>query len=196
MRPGPEPPAGGISPARLLEDLARFVPGDEPERISLERIRELVRAAPDPFTRARTDHVTGSAVIARPSGEAFLFVYHRRLDRWLQPGGHVEPGDSSVFETARREALEETGVTALEAPIGPRVLDVDVHPIPGSADRPAHVHFDLRHLLTTTQDRLSIQSAEVRRAAWFTFEEALAAGVDASLARALRKARAALRGQR
>lgn len=196
MSPGSRPPARGISPARLLEDLGRFVPGDEEERISLERIRALLGGATDPFTRAQTDHVTGSAVIARPSGEAFLFVFHRRLDRWLQPGGHVETGDSSVFETARREAREETGVAALEAPIGPRVLDVDVHPIPASADRPGHVHFDLRHLLTTTEDRLSVQSSEVRRAAWFTFDEALAAGVDASLARALRKARATLRGQR
>jgi 8-oxo-dGTP pyrophosphatase MutT (NUDIX family) len=181
-----------ISARALLDELETHVPADEQERVSLERIRSLLSTAPDPFTRAETDHITASAIVARPSGEAFLLIHHRRLDRWLQPGGHVDPGDPSVFETARREAREETGVTDLEAPFGPRVLDVDVHPIPPSAERPAHVHFDLRHLLTTRADSFTVQLEEVRRAAWFTLEEALAAGVDESVARALNKARAAL----
>jgi 8-oxo-dGTP pyrophosphatase MutT (NUDIX family) len=178
--------------ARLLEELARHVPTDAREDACLEQIRALVSTAPDPFTREQTDHVTGSAVIARPGGEAFLLIHHRRLDRWLQPGGHVEAGDASVFEASRREAREETGVSALEAPLGPLVLDIDVHPIPAAADRPAHVHFDLRYLLTTREESFAVQAEEVRRAAWFSLEEALSAGVDASLARALRKAAAAL----
>jgi 8-oxo-dGTP pyrophosphatase MutT (NUDIX family) len=179
-----------IDPRDLLELLAAHRPQDDTERRSLERIRALVRSRSDPFTRAERDHVTASAVIARPDGGAFLLVHHRRLDRWLQPGGHVETADGSVFEAARREALEETGTHRFESPIGARILDVDVHPIPPSADRPAHVHFDLRHLLTTSQERFEVQAEEVRRAAWFTLEEARAEGVDASLERAIRKARA------
>ena len=181
-----------IDRTELLALLDAHGAGDDAERRSLERIRVLVGSAPDPFTRAVRDHVTGSAVVARPDGRTFLLVHHRRLDRWLQPGGHVEEGDDSVFETARREAAEETGARSLEAPFGPRILDVDVHPIPASADRPEHVHFDLRHLLTTSQETFEVQAAEVRRAAWFDLEEALAAGVDASLERALRKAAALL----
>jgi 8-oxo-dGTP pyrophosphatase MutT (NUDIX family) len=181
-----------IDAAALRERLAAYRAADASETGSLERIRELVRSAPDPFTRNERDHVTGSAVVARPNGTAFLLVHHRRLDRWLQPGGHVESADASVFETARREALEETGLRRWEEPIGERILDVDVHPIPAKGDRPAHVHFDLRHLLTSTEDRLEVQAEEVRRAAWFTLEEALAAGVDSSLERALRKARTLL----
>jgi len=168
------------------------VPGDERERACLARVRALLSTSADPFTRRERGHVTGSAVIARPAGDAFLLVHHRRLDRWLQPGGHVEPGDATVFDAARREAMEETGVEALESPIGPRVLDVDVHPIPASADRPEHVHFDLRYLLTTRADSLSVQAEEVRGAAWFTLPEAVASGIDPSLERALRKASAAL----
>jgi len=181
-----------ISPARLLEGLEDFRAADPSERASLERVRTLLSTAADPFSRAHTDHITGSAVVARPSGEGFLLVFHRRLERWLQPGGHVDEGDASVFETARREAREETGVAALDAPLGPLVLDVDVHPIPPRRDRPAHVHFDLRYLLTTSQEALSAQAEEVRDVAWFTLDEALAAGADASLARALGKARVAL----
>ena len=184
-----------MNAAALLDRLAAYRAGDAAEEASLERIRALVRSAPDPFTRNERDHITGSAVVARPGGEAFLLVHHRRLDRWLQPGGHVETADSSVFETARREALEETGLRRCEAPIGDRILDVDVHAIPAKGDRPAHVHFDMRHLLTSTEERLEVQAEEVRRAAWFTLEEALAAGVDASLERALRKARSLLGGE-
>ena len=181
-----------MTAATLRRELEAFTPSDDAERASLDRVRTLLETAADPFTRAVPDHITGSAVVARPTGEAFLLVHHRRLGRWLQPGGHVEPEDASVFEAARREAREETGVGALDAPFGPRLLDVDVHPIPPRPDRPAHVHFDLRYLLTTSETRFAVQAEEVRRAAWFRLEEALAAGADASLERALRKARALL----
>jgi 8-oxo-dGTP pyrophosphatase MutT (NUDIX family) len=183
-----------IAAEDLLRQLEAFAPEDGAERESLERIRALVQTAADPFTRAKRDHITASAIVARPDGGAFLLVHHRRLDRWLQPGGHVEPEDASVYEAALREAREETGVERFETPAGTGVLDVDVHPIPASRDRPEHIHFDLRHLLTTTQDDVTAAAPEeVRAARWFTLEEALAEA-DASLARALRKARAALTG--
>jgi 8-oxo-dGTP pyrophosphatase MutT (NUDIX family) len=183
-----------ISAEDLDRRLAAYRPDGAAEEESLARIRALLRAAPDPFTRAARDHVTASAVVARPDGSAFLLVHHRRLERWLQPGGHVEPDDASVFDAARREAREETGVEDLAAPFGDLVLDVDVHPIPARAGRPAHVHFDLRHLLTATATRFAVAEEEVRRAEWFSLEEARASDVDESLSRALGKARALLGG--
>lgn len=184
-----------IDSRRLLAELDGYAAADARERESLERIRKLLESARDPFTREETRHVTGSGVVARPSGEAFLLVHHRRLERWLQPGGHVEEGDASVFETARREAAEETGLARLAAPLLSRLLDLDVHPIPARPGWPAHVHYDLRYLFTTAEQALSPALAEVRRAAWFSFEEARSAGVDGSLLRALAKARALLAGR-
>ena len=177
--------------ADLLAALAAFEPDGAAERESLARIRALLAGGADPFTRKTRDHVTTSAVVARPDGSAFLFVHHRRLDTWLQPGGHVEPEDATVFDAARREAMEETGVARFDAPLGTRVLDVDVHPIPATRDRPEHVHFDLRHLLTTLEEGSAASPEEVRAVRWFSCEEALAEA-DASLARALRKARRTL----
>lgn len=178
------------SAAELLENLGSYAPSGEPEASSLDRIRSLLESSDDPFARSRTEHVTGSAVVARPAGDAYLLVHHRRLGRWLQPGGHVEEGDETVFASALREAREETGVEDLQAPFGKRVLDVDVHQIPAFDTKPLHIHFDVRYLLTTPQEILAPSLDEVLGAAWFSIEEALAADVDGSLARALTKARA------
>lgn len=184
-----------IDRARLLEELDQYVPGDKAEAASLAKIRDLLMRPPDPFTRKETEHVTASAVVTRPDGSAFLLVHHRRLDRWLQPGGHVEPEDESTLAAALREAREETGIPSFETPLRARILDLDVHPIPAFPDRPPHVHFDLRYLATTRLDPPPHPSDEVLAARWFSLAEALAAGVDASLARALRKASAVLREQ-
>ena len=182
-----------IAVPALVEEVSAYAPSGEAERKSQAAILDLLRRATDPFTRDHTDHITGSAIVARPDGSAFLMVFHRRLERWLQPGGHVEPEDASVEETALREAREETGQTALSIANGGRILDLDVHPIPATPKRPAHVHYDLRYLATTQDDAAVAEPLEIEKVAWFSMEEALAIGVDASLERALRKARGILK---
>ena len=95
---------------------------------------------------------------------------------------------TSVLATSLREAREETGVAALEIANEGRILDLDVHPIPATPKRPAHVHHDLRYLLTTRADATVAEPLEIEKVGWFSMEEALASGADESLARALRKA--------
>src|SRR6185437_3817629 len=116
--------------AALLAALARHAPADADEAESLSRIRALVAAPADPFMRANAvGHVTGSAIVARPDASAFLLVHHRKLGRWLQPGGHVDPEDDTVLTTALREVREETGLVAVVPALDGRVFDVDVHAI-------------------------------------------------------------------
>ncbi len=178
----------------LLDALAGYVPSRPEEGQSLARIRRFLEESPDPFHRATPEgHVTGSAVVARPDGSAFLLVLHRKLGRWLQPGGHTEATDASVLDTARREAREETGITVFETPAGHAILDVDVHSIPAHGRNPAHSHFDIRYLLVTAESHDPAGSEDpARPMRWVTLEQAIAAGVDDSLARALDKARALL----
>jgi 8-oxo-dGTP pyrophosphatase MutT (NUDIX family) len=180
----------------LLAELDAHAAADAREAESLEWIRRFVAAPEDPFARDNpAGHVTASAVIARPAGDAFLLVFHRKLGRWLQPGGHVEDDDSSAFSGALREASEETGIRPddLQSPLGARILDVDVHPIPARKNEPAHHHFDVRFLLTTRSeiDRAATDDP-ARPIEWRSWEAAMSLGVDESLARALTKARRVL----
>jgi 8-oxo-dGTP pyrophosphatase MutT (NUDIX family) len=179
---------------RLAATLARYAPAGPQESESLAHIRRFLAAPRDPFHRDNPEgHVTGSAVVARPDGSAFLLVLHRKLGRWLQPGGHTEDSDESVLSTALREAREETGLTSFDVPPEDAILDVDVHPIPARGKDPAHFHFDIRYLLVTSEvhDRSTAEDP-ARPMRWTSFEDALASGVDSSLARALDKARAML----
>lgn len=176
----------------LRRALERHLPHNAEEGASLARLIAFV-AEGDPFRRGHAvGHVTGSAVVARPDGAEVLLVHHRRLDRWLQPGGHVDPEDASVFHTARREAMEETGVTKLSAPFGDRIMDVDVHAIPERPREAAHLHFDVRYLLTTEERRIAPQAKEVRGVAWFPVSDLSTASFDVSVVRAVRKAAALL----
>jgi 8-oxo-dGTP pyrophosphatase MutT (NUDIX family) len=185
-----------VDRAALSAALADYVPEGASESASLSRIRAFVAGPARPFDRSTPEgHVTGSAVVARPDASEFLLVLHRKLSRWLQPGGHTEEEDASVFDTARREAREETGIARLAAPFGRAILDVDVHAIPARGKDPAHSHFDVRYLFVTQDDaRPEASEDPTRPVRWASLEEALALGVDASLARALHKARARLTG--
>ena len=79
---------------------------------SRDLVLMLLECSPDPFSREQftPGHVTCTGLVLAPDGERLLLVHHRRLDRWLLPGGHVEPDDAAIWHAARREVTEETGV--------------------------------------------------------------------------------------
>jgi 8-oxo-dGTP pyrophosphatase MutT (NUDIX family) len=173
--------------ARFLEALAAYRPEGAGEEAVLARFQVFLEG-PEPFLRTNpAGHVTASAIVTRLSGDSVLLVSHRKLGGWLQPGGHVEPDDPSVFAAAVREVREETGLDRLAAPLGDEILDIDVHPIPALGTDPAHVHYDVRFLLTSEDG-----DALVDGAAWFARKAIPGVDRDGSLERAVRKAVARL----
>lgn len=168
------------------------VPADAREGADLARILAFIERHQAPFDRRIPEgHLTGAALVVSAAGDRVLLLHHRKLDRWLQPGGHGEAGEGSGEVVALREALEETGLAGLELhPTAPRPLDVDVHPIPARGDEPAHEHLDLRYLVVAPAGAEARRSADESHAIrWFGWDALLGLGLDPGLVRALGKVR-------
>lgn len=181
----------------LIETLRSYAGGCPAERAVADRIRGLIEARGDCLLRScRPGHLTGSAWVVSSDGSRHLLLHHRKLGRWLQPGGHAD-GEADLAAVARREAQEETGLAALRIVAGPSglaLLDIDVHDIParhsfdGTLIEDAHEHHDLRFLFRAEEDRLigNDESHEVR---WFSEDEVRAITQEDSVLRLLEKAR-------
>jgi 8-oxo-dGTP pyrophosphatase MutT (NUDIX family) len=191
------PPRASRPQAALVDSLRRLVPADGEEARDRDRILDFVLRNERPFDRAILEgHLTGSAITVSGEGSCVLLLHHRKLDRWLQPGGHGDPGETTGEEVALREALEESGIRGLALhPAAPRPLDVDVHDIPARAAEPAHEHLDLRYLVVAPEGaRVAPDLAELHEIRWVPWDEVKALGPDHGLRRALAKARAIVGG--
>jgi 8-oxo-dGTP pyrophosphatase MutT (NUDIX family) len=159
-------PARVQAVARTFDDLT-----DGQALKSLELILLLLDCAPDPFSRSHFSpgHITCTGLVLASDGEKLLIVHHRRLDRWLLPGGHVEEEDTEIWDAARREVSEETGAELLSDP-SPRLVSMDVHGIPSDSREPYHLHHDLLFAFRATSDEV-LCSPESRAVAWCSPKE-------------------------
>lgn len=154
----------------LLDLLNRYATRHPDEAETVTRFRDFVARTADCFERHFAEgHVTGSAWIVDRGGTCVLLTHHRKLDRWLQPGGHAD-GDSDVLAVALREGLEETGLDSLE-PVASEIFDLDIHPIPARGSDPEHFHYDVRFLLRDAGSGDYIVSEESLDLAWVPLAE-------------------------
>ena len=109
-------------------------------------------------------HWTASAWVVEPSRQEALLLFHRKLQRWIQPGGHAD-GDPDLPQVALKEASEETGLRSLRL-AGEDIFDFDITPIPARKDIPAHSHLDVRFLIWADRDEPIIESPESSGARW------------------------------
>jgi 8-oxo-dGTP pyrophosphatase MutT (NUDIX family) len=157
------------------------VPADGREARAQARMAvDLATLASPLDQRAGPEHVTGSAVVVGRRGT--VLHMHKRLHRWLQPGGHLEPGEGP-WDAALRESQEETGLVLSHPEEGPRLIHVDVHDAANG-----HTHLDLRYLLLASDGDPAPPAGESPEARWFGWEEATAVA-DEALVGALRTAR-------
>lgn len=154
--------------------------GDE----ALERDRllidHLIAGRPDAADRAtRPGHLTGSAFVVDATAEHALLLFHTKLQRWLQPGGHAD-GDMNLAAVALREASEESGMDGLR--VWSRPIDLDIHRVaPPKED--AHLHLDVRYLVVAPPGAMPVGNEESQALRWVTPGELADYGVDAGLRR-------------
>jgi len=174
----------------LVRGLRAHRSEDDAEARDVQRVLEFVARHPDPFDRRIAEgHLTASAFVVGTDGARVLLLHHRKLDRWLQPGGHADPGEASGEAVALREVLEETGLHAVHLhPTAPRPLDVDVHAITARPGEPAHAHLDLRYLVVAADAPLLRAEQEAADLRWFGWDDLGGLGLDAGLQRGLAKA--------
>ena len=144
--------------------------------------RELASTQADAARRERqAGHLTGSAWLVSADGERVLLTHHRKLNRWLQLGGHAD-GDADLARVALREAGEESGLLDLE--VESVVFDLDRHRIPARGDEPEHWHYDVRFVVRARGSEAFVVGEESHALAWRDVAEiARDATADVSLRR-------------
>lgn len=165
----------------LLDLLGRYSPLDDQDRACVERLAAFVRQEPHCFERhCPQGHITGSAWVVDPTGRRVLLTHHRKLNLWLQLGGHAD-GDSDVSAVALREAKEESGIEDL-SPVGAGILDVDIHPIPARPGEPAHLHYDVRFAFRANRTDFRV-SGESHSLEWVEIDRLQERTAELSMAR-------------
>lgn len=170
----------------LLDQLAIYQRNHPVERETVQRFIDFVRANPDCFERSLLEgHVTGSAWIVDAEGGRVLLTHHRKLDAWLQLGGHAD-GEADVLAVALKEAREESGLEDFEV-LGEGIYDLDIHPIPERKGVPAHYHYDVRYVLRATGSTEYVVSEESHDLRWVPLAEVAGLTEDESMLRMVLK---------
>ena len=160
-----------FSPAQqqVLNLLNQYVE-DEPENRHSKALL-IAFAEQQPNCCERTlllGHFTGSCWLVSKDGKRVLLTHHKKLERWLQLGGHSD-GDSDLAQVALREAEEESGLTDLIVEL--EIFDLERHVIPARGAEPEHYHHDVRFVVRATGNEEFIVSDESHALAWRVISE-------------------------
>lgn len=125
-------------------------------------------------------HVTASAWVTTADRRYALLLHHKKLDMWVQPGGHVDPDDQDIIAASRRELVEETGLVDATL-VTAAIFDVDVHAIPARGQTAAHLHMDIRFWFES--QRQPVLSDESHDLAWMDVDAIAAVTSEESINR-------------
>lgn len=168
---------------RLIEGYSARHPE---EAAVVGEFREFVQTHENCFERSlEVGHITGSAWIVDQSGERTLLTHHRKLDLWLQLGGHAD-GEPDPHKVAMTEAEEESGLVDLGF-VSESIFDLDIHTIPARKNEPEHLHLDVRFAIRHTGDGVYQVSEESHDLAWVPVAEIESFTEDKSVCRMAKK---------
>lgn len=160
------------------------------EWLMAARLRDFVYHYARCFERELSiGHVTGSAWLLDPAGERVLLTHHRKLDKWVQLGGHAD-GEGDIARVALAEACEESGISDIELLSG-EIFDLDIHLIPARKGERSHYHYDCRFLMQCRNDEDYVVSDESHDLAWIPLTDIQAYTQEPSVVRMAAKVLAA-----
>jgi 8-oxo-dGTP pyrophosphatase MutT (NUDIX family) len=174
----------------LLKKLSAYRTHHDEELRLLVRTIKFVTENVNCFDRSlQAGHITGAAWILNPARTHALMTHHRKLNKWLQLGGHAD-GDANVLRVAMREACEESGISVF-VPVSEDIFDIDIHEIPPHMNDPRHLHYDIRFLFETdmstelnvTHESHDLQWIPIHRVEEYTAEPSIMRMVEKSLVR-------------
>ena len=179
----------------LLENLKRYQTGYVEEQRYIKRFIDLIEGYDNCFERSLlTGHITGSAWVINSSFDKVLLILHRKLDRWLQPGGHAD-GNEDVLAVAKKELVEETGISA--DAVNEMIYDIDIHLIPQKKGVPEHFHYDVRFLFQVDDTIALHPNEELKAIRWCTLDEITGlVGDEKSILRMAEKTRVMAKSKR
>ena len=161
-------------------------PLDVHEAAMAADMMRFVEEHPDCAERSlQVGHLTGSAWIVDRERKRTLLTHHRKLNKWLQLGGHAD-GDLDPVAVAMKEAREESGLINLRL-ISGDVFDVDKHLIPARKADPDHYHYDIRFMVEADPDEPLLISDESHDLAWIEIARMAEYNDEESMLRMARK---------
>lgn len=154
----------------VLKKLSDYSPSEAVEKVFKQAFIDFIHQHEECFQRELLiGHLTGSAWILDETGNYALLTHHRKLNRWLQLGGHAD-GNPDIIEVAKNEAEEESGLKSLKL-VSHNIFDIDIHPIPERKGVPEHLHYDIRFQFQANRDEKLVISDESHDLQWIPLHE-------------------------
>ena len=131
-------------------------------------------------------HFTGSAWVISPDKNKILMTHHKKLNMWLQLGGHAD-GEKDLKSVALKEAKEESGFNNFSI-LSEEIFDLDIHKIELMNEEPEHLHYDVRFLFEADPNEQDIIiSEESHDVKWIHLDDVLEYNSEESISRMVKK---------
>ena len=171
----------------LRKKLNQYLANYPEERRTIAQTFEFLDSNNNCFNRSNLyGHFTGSAWIVDESNSWVLMTHHKKLNKWLQLGGHAD-GNQDLLEVAYSEAVEESGFQKFKI-VTDNIFDLDIHSFPKYKEIPKHFHFDIRFIIENTRSGESLTvSNESHDVAWIHINDVLNKNPEESMVRMLKK---------